>query len=196
MTGFEIRRGFSEEHRERVALLFWQAFSGKLGKVMGPDEKALAFFEGVLNPDFALSAVTADGKLLGMAGYKTAGGALAGGGLKELAKVYGCFGALWRGLLLETLERDLEAETLLMDGIFVSEEARGQGVGSALLDAVCSEAQSRGLKKMRLDVIDTNPRAKSLYERHGFVGTGTVETGPLAGLFGFKFATTMIKRVS
>jgi len=42
------------------------------------------------------------------------------------------------------------------------------GVGSALLDAVAREAQARGLKEVRLDVIDSNPRAKALYTRKGF----------------------------
>ena len=196
MVDFEIRRGFSEEHRKRAALLFWQAFSGKLGKFLGPDEKALSFFEGVLNPEFSLSAVAPDGRLLGMAGFKTSAGALAAGELKDLAAVYGWFGGLWRGLLLDSLERELEPETLLMDGIFVSEEARGQGVGSALLEAICDEAKALGLKRVRLDVIDTNPRARALYERSGFVAVSKKETGMLAGLFGFKYATEMVRTVA
>lgn len=196
MVDFEIRRGFSEEHRKRAALLFWQAFSGKLGKFLGPDERALSFFESVLNPEFSLSAVAPDGRLLGIAGFKTSEGALADGKLKDTAAVYGWFGGLWRGLLLECLARDLEPDTLLMDGIFVSEEARGQGVGSVLLEAICAEARSRDLKKVRLDVIDTNPRAKALYERSGFVARSKKETGVFAGLFGFNYSTEMVRTVS
>ena len=55
-----------------------------------------------------------------------------------------------------------------MDGICVDETARGQGIGSLLLDAITDEARSQGLRFVRLDVIDANPRAKALYERKGF----------------------------
>ena len=46
--------------------------------------------------------------------------------------------------------------------------ARGQGVGTALLKAIIAEGRRRGYAEVRLDVIDTNPRATALYERIGF----------------------------
>ena len=79
-----------------------------------------------------------------------------------------------------------------MDGIFVSNRARGKGVGTALLDAVCAEAKARGYSEVRLDVIDTNPRARALYERQGFVATDTQHLGLLRHVFGFKSSETMV----
>ena len=111
--------------------------------------------------------------------------------MSQLAQVYGWFGALWRGLVLSTLERKLQPNVFQMDGIFVDPCARGQGVGTALLKAVLAEAAARGLAQVQLDVIDTNPRAKALYERVGFVATGTETTGPLKLIFGFSSATRM-----
>jgi ribosomal protein S18 acetylase RimI-like enzyme len=190
-----IVSGFPADQRAAAANLFWQAFSGKLGKVLGPEEKALALIVRLLDPHFAISAVSEDGRLLGMAGYKTDGGALVGGGLSDMMAVYGLFGGLWRGLLLDLLERDTEPGLLLMDGIFVSAEARGLGIGTALLNAVCETAAANGCAKVRLDVIDTNPRARALYERCGFSATETEETGPLKYIFGFSSATRMEKPV-
>jgi ribosomal protein S18 acetylase RimI-like enzyme len=66
------------------------------------------------------------------------------------------------------LEREADGNTLQMDGICVGHSARGKGVGSALFDALFSHARERGYDYVTLDVIDTNPRAKSLYERLGF----------------------------
>lgn len=191
-TGHTIVRGFAEAHRERVAALFWEAFSGKLGRVMGPEEKALRFVAGVADPAFAHSAVSADGGLLGVAGYKTADGAFVGGGFADLGKVYGLLGAAWRALPLGLLEREVAPGVLLMDGIFVEADARGAGVGSALLDAIVGEARARGLGRVRLDVIDTNPRARALYERRGFRPAGTVSASFLRPLFGFSSSTTMV----
>ncbi|GAB2186342.1 GNAT family N-acetyltransferase [Roseibium sp. LAB1] len=190
-----ILAGFPEDQRPVAARLFWQAFSGKLGKVLAPEDKALRLVERILNPEFAISAVDEDGRLLGLAGYKTSDGALAGGSLADMTAVYGMFGGLWRGFLLDVLERKIEPDCLLMDGIFVAETARGQGIGGTLLKAIGEEARQRSLSRVRLDVIDTNPRAKALYERSGFKAVGEEKTGFLELLFGFSSATRMEKQV-
>ena len=78
-----------------------------------------------------------------------------------------------------------------MDGIFVDEQARSRGVGSALLGAVKARAAADGLSSIRLDVIDSNPRARALYERHGFVAGDVTHIGPLHHLFGFRSSTEM-----
>lgn len=189
--GFRIVCPICESNRDAAADLFWQAFSGKLGKVMGPKGKAVGFFAHVLDPSHGIAAVDPAGNLLGMAGFKTAHGALIGGEVSDLCRTYGWFGGLWRSVLLSILERDTDRDTLLMDGIIVTEQARGQGVGTALLDAVTRQARQLGKSWVRLDVIDSNPRARSLYERRGFVPTGDVELGPFSRVFGFRKATTM-----
>ena len=192
-AGCEIRAGFPESARAEVAALYWDAFANKLGRVMRPRAKALRFLSDVMDARFAFSAVSEDGKFLGAAGFKTPDGAFVGGGMRELGKAYGWLGAAWRGPLLALLERGNESELLLMDGIFVRPEARGRGVGGALLDAVCAEAGRRGLRGVRLDVISDNARARALYERKGFAPTNKTELGPLRVLFGFSSATTMVK---
>ena len=190
---FHIVSGFPENQRVTAAALFWQAFSGKLGKILAPDDKALFLIARLLDPDFAISALDEDGGLIGMAGFKTKEGALVAGSLSDMTAVYGLFGGLWRGIVLDLLERDPEPGLLLMDGIFVGAEARGLGVGTALLNEICSAAVARGCSRVRLDVIDTNPRARALYERSGFVSAGTEETGPFKYIFGFSSATRMEK---
>ena len=181
----ELRQGFPEDQRNIVAGLFWQAFKGKLAPVMKPEAKAIAFLASVADPDHVISAVRADGTVLGIAGFKTDRGAFIGGELSDLQAVYGWVGGLWRGLLLSLLERDLSPGVLLMDGIVVSEAARGQGIGTRLLAAIKDEARSRGCASVRLDVIDSNPKAKALYEREGFQAGSRSELGPLRHLFGF-----------
>lgn len=191
LAEFHIRKGFDPSQRSAAAALYWDAFRGKLGKVMGPDDRALGFFEAALNPDFALSAVGADGRLLGIAGFKTKEGSLTDGTLHDMAQAYGWFGCFWRALLLSTLERKVAPGVLLMDGICVDAKARGLGLGTALLAAVKAEARQLGLSSVRLDVIDSNPRARALYEREGFEVVGFTRTGPLRHLFEFREATMM-----
>lgn len=188
----QIRSGYEKTDQRRAAELYWEAFGDKLGRVLGPDGKALDFFERVMRPDHAISAYGDDGSLLGIVGFKTSKGALAGGTFADLRSVYGLFGAAWRALLLSLLERDTENESFLMDGIFVAPLARGQGVGEALLRAVKGEAEKRGYQTVRLDVIDTNDRARALYERNGFVEVGLHDLGLLHHVFRFRRSTKMI----
>ena len=195
VSEFRVEKGFPEDQRAKAAGLFWHAFKGKLGKILTPEEKALQLCERLLNQEFAFSALSQEGELLGMAGFKTDEGALVDGTLNDLRGVYGWWGGFWRGLVLDLLERKTEPDQLLMDGIFVSGNARGQGIGSALLEAIFEETRQRGHSCVRLDVIDTNPRARALYERFGFEEISSEETGPLKHLFGFSKATRMEKRL-
>ena len=48
----------------------------------------------------------------------------------------------------------------------------GQGIGSALLEALLAEAAGRGCAEVFLEVRVDNPRAQRLYRRHGFAGVG------------------------
>ena len=187
-----IRRGFPEHLRVQAATLYFKAFSGKLGRILGTNGRGVDFLGRIFDPDFCFCAVSEDQEhLLGIAGFKTAEGSLTGGRFSDLASVYGWLGALWRAPLLALLERDCDADQLLMDGIAVARAARGHGIGTALLCAVAEEAAQRNLATVRLDVIDTNPRARALYTRFGFAPIATENTGPLRHLFGFSASTNM-----
>lgn len=188
-----ISKGLPEALRDDAARLYWQAFGGKLGRVMGPDAKAHRYLQRVIEPEFALVARDADGALLGLAGFKTPEGSFAGGSWGDLLAIYGLFGMAWRGLLLALLSREIDNERFLLDGICVTASARSQGVGSALIAAIEDEARERGYTQLRLDVVDSNWRAKALYERLGFTVTKTDRLGLLRYAFGFDAAHTMVK---
>jgi len=192
---FRIEAGLRSQHRNLAARGYWRAFSRKLRYPLGPEAKAVAFIERVIDPGHAISAVSQNGDFLGVAGFKSPEGAFIGGGFRDLAASFGWIGAIFRGLLISTLERDCEPGTLLMDGIFVEPHARGMGIGKALLKAIETRAASMGLHHVRLDVIDTNPRARALYEREGFVEKSVESLGPLSPVFGFSTATQMTKPV-
>lgn len=116
--------------------------------------------------------------------------------MRELRASYGMVGSVWRCGLLAILERECEPGTLLMDGIFVDRTARSLGIGSRLLAAIEDHAISKGLKRLRLDVIDENTRARALYERKGFQPVSHRTMGHLHRVFSFSGATTMIKKLS
>lgn len=75
-----------------------------------------------------------------------------------------------------TCERNLRAKVRHMGhivGMMVSPDARGKGLGRALLDACIAEARrADGLELLTLSVTTTNRAAVQLYERAGFTRYG------------------------
>jgi L-phenylalanine/L-methionine N-acetyltransferase len=73
-----------------------------------------------------------------------------------------------------SLARDAHpASTHVADlGLMVAKDARGQGVGRALLEAAVEWAQSAGIRKLELHVFPWNEPAIRLYERFGFEREG------------------------
>lgn len=66
------------------------------------------------------------------------------------------------------------AHVLTVGGLAVDPAAQGRGIGRALLDAAVAEARARGARKLTLRVLGPNVRARSLYERCGFVVEGVL----------------------
>jgi ribosomal protein S18 acetylase RimI-like enzyme len=190
-----VQRGLPDGLRPVAARLYWEAFGDKLGPVLGPETRALAFFQRVIRADHCYVAMDDQGHLIGLAGFKTPAGSFAGGTRRDLRQVYGNLGAFWRGFLLWALNREVDNDRFLLDGICVTAAARGHGVGSALIDRICDEGLLLGYRSVRLDVVDTNLRARALYERLGFVAVQTEQIGLLRYVFGFSAATTMVKPI-
>lgn len=191
--GVTIFRGLHDQLRPQAARLYWEAFGGKLCRVLGPDDRALRFFEKVIRGDLCFSAVGDGGELIGIAGYKTPAGSFAGGSWDDLTTVYGRLGGRLRGGVLWALGREVDNDRFLIDGICVARAHRGKGVGSQLLAALYHEATERGYGSVRLDVIRENFRARALYERQGFQPVRTEKLGALRFLFGFASSTTMVR---
>jgi ribosomal protein S18 acetylase RimI-like enzyme len=67
-----------------------------------------------------------------------------------------------------------QARALLnIHDLAVVPEWRGRGIGRALLEAVEAEAKRRGCGKLTLEVLDTNRRARQLYDTFGFADLNT-----------------------
>ena len=189
-----VRRGVPAGAERRAAELYWDAFGRKLGPALNPPDKAVPFIAAHLNTDRAVCALL-DGQLVGLAGYQLAGRALTGGAASAVLRAYGHLRGLHRLLLLALFERHPAPGQLVMDGIAVDPHIRGHGVGSLLIEEVAAVAAEQDCREIRLDVIDTNPRARALYARRGFTAVRTEQTPYLRRLLGFGAVTTMHRAV-
>jgi GNAT superfamily N-acetyltransferase len=60
------------------------------------------------------------------------------------------------------------AEDCWLEDLFVAEDARGSGLGKAMVEAAIERATARGCRRIELDVDDDNTSARVLYEKLGF----------------------------
>lgn len=61
-----------------------------------------------------------------------------------------------------------EADSSLIEKIYLNDNAVGKGVGSILMNHVISYLLSLNKEYVWLEVLDSNDRAKKFYEKHGF----------------------------
>jgi ribosomal protein S18 acetylase RimI-like enzyme len=74
-----------------------------------------------------------------------------------------------------------DAEDCAIEDLFVRAEARGSGLGRALVEAAIERARERGCRRMELDTAEENVPALALYRSLGF-RSGLDEPGRL-GVF-------------
>ncbi len=187
----EIAEGLAPELRRAGVDLYDQAFAAKLS-VMIPDQGVRqSILMEAADASRCLTARSAHG-LLAICGFHHAGRSFTGQlGAGLLFRRLGILGGLRACIVGLMMIRKPEPGELLMDGIAVAPAARGQGIGGRLIAALTDFARKEGYERIRLDVIDTNPRARALYERCGFVETAKRETGAVTRSMGFSAVTTM-----
>ncbi|MGD9006965.1 MAG: GNAT family N-acetyltransferase [Desulfobacteraceae bacterium] len=193
MTGsIRYRFGVPESLRIEAARLYDEAFGRKFSVAIANTKKRRDVLAESFRLAYAAAAIS-DGELVGLAGFHTQYGALTSGMSGELLlERLGTLSGLWAAIIFSIYSRQPRASELLMDGIAVRRDMRGKGIGTYLLNDLKHYARENGFRTIRLDVIDTNPAARRLYERQGFVPTRTERFGCLRWLLGFGASTTMI----
>ena len=189
---YEIVNGLPDQLRPKAALLYWQAFRTKLGKVLGPKDKALAFLRQDLNGLHCVIAKDSQGQLLGLAGFQTSHGSFSQGQSTLLCAVYGRFGAAWRRRFFYLLRnQNSAAASFMVDTIAVDPQMQRQGIGAALLEELCELALSMGHAHIALDVDLGNLAAQRLYARHGFLKLEVQNLGILGWILGVQKTLVM-----
>ncbi len=114
-----------------------------------------------------------------------------------MTTAYGVFGGLLRKTCLTLLDHATAPNEWYVFCIAVSEDVRGQGIGSHLFTRLEERAIQSGATKISLQVINTNPRAEDLYKRLGFVSRKRTRIWPFNRLLGWSFesAVLMVKEI-
>ncbi len=88
----------------------------------------------------------------------------------------------WRGealvgyaCLYWTYTSLIPAETVLLNDLYVVPQARGEGVGRALIEASAAVARERGAARLTWMTAQDNKRAQRLYDTTGAVAEPSIE---------------------
>lgn len=186
-----IQKGWQHSYSMLIAQLYEEAFGAKFQCAVTDKNQRIELLSNSFVPDYSFAAFS-NNVPVGLAGFNVESGSLTGGiGAKGLIKQLGLMRGVWACVVFSLFERQPDEQELVMDGIAVDCQFRGQGIGSMLLDHIISYAGENGFTSVRLDVIDSNDRARRLYESKGFVAVKTESYPYLKWLLGFSGATTM-----
>ena len=182
--------------RASAITLYFNALREKLEPILGSDDRAKEALGSHLATSKCIVAIC-DQKLAGILGFQDDSGGFINPTLKSMVKLYGIFGGLFRMSSLAMLHHRTAADELYVDGVAVADEMRGRGIGSQLFYRVERIAAQKSVRKISLEVIDTNQRARALYERLGFAAKTQQTIWPLNLFinFPFKSATLMVKLI-
>lgn len=196
MSNITIQRGFEDELRVPTARLFWEGFGDKLGFVLGDPTRAMLLLAEAFIPENVFIALDEDHVVGVMALRDIADRECIDITPSLMQKHYGVWSGRLRfwvmGLIFNTQPDQGE---LWVDSIAVATAARGQGIGSKLLNAAFQFAVENNYQAIGLEVVDNNPRAKALYERLGFEATTEKSIGIFERWVGFASYYRMVKRL-
>ena len=178
-----------------AATVYYEAFAHKLDGLefnSRPPEQAIRILVASIQPEMGVYALL-DGRVIGVAGMQYRGRRFYVVPWRVWRAEFGLAGGLWRWLWFRLGQYFVHpaADALRVDGIAVSATARGLGVGTQLMAALAAHARAAGLRAVELEVVDTNPDARRLYERLGFVVLKEARYGRLTAAGGFTGATYM-----
>jgi GNAT superfamily N-acetyltransferase len=141
---FEIVRGLAGERAREAVSLLYEAFEIKVLHELRPRsrEQAERVFLESMEPARALAAIDGVGTVVGVAGVGRKGAPFMELRLGLLVREFGLGGALWRRAyaLMETLAAPISEDVSRIEVLAVREDARGAGVGRALLEAAVAIA--------------------------------------------------------
>jgi ribosomal protein S18 acetylase RimI-like enzyme len=176
--------------------LYLDAFQDKLGPILGHDDRARDVLNHGIDATQCLAAIS-DQRLVGILAVQNKEGRFLNPKFSAIIRAYGWPGGILRMFGLALIDYSTAADELYVDGIAVIKEMRGKGIGSRLLDLLEKMAVEKRIRRISLEVIDTNPRAEVLYRRLGFKVVKQRNIYLLNFLFNFPFQSSrlMVKNI-
>jgi GNAT superfamily N-acetyltransferase len=163
----KITDKINENQLNQAMDIYYFAFKQKIRPLIKSKEKAIEIYKKGLNADRVFYAVI-ENNVVGLAGLHYENKNFIDVEYSNLRKHFNPFSSYFIYSIYKLISPKIREDVLRIDSLAVKESVRGFGIGSQLIDKVFQFAKSKGFNEVILEVVDTNPRAKKLYEKVGF----------------------------
>ena len=163
----EITESINKNQRIRAIEILYYAFEQKIRALIKSKEKALAIYNKSLKNDQVFYALL-DGNVVGLIGLQYKNRTFLEFKYRDLRKYFNPLQSYFIYKIYKLTSPKIKDDVLRIDSIAVDKSFRNLGIGTQLINKVFEFAKNKGIKKVILEVINTNPKAKALYERIGF----------------------------
>ena len=164
----EIKYGIPAKQRIKIAKMLYETFEHIFSNIFGNKNKTILLISTCIQDDRTLVAFK-DDLAVGLAGLQYCGKSFIDPSLKQVTRIFGLetFRVLLFGGIFLFFNKRTQKE-IHLESLAVTTDEQGKGIGSKLLYFVIDYARLKGFSQIRLEVKDSNPNAKRLYERIGF----------------------------
>lgn len=182
----------NDDQKKQVAVMYYKAFVLKFTSLWlfsSKEEEATKVLVKSIAYENGIYAIDEKNQVLGFTGLEIGNKYYTALTYAPFREAYSVFASGWRHVayaIYRIFHSSNKENSLHIDPIVVSENARGMGIGSKLFDAVFEKAKKLGLSRVVLEVVDTNPKAHALYKRLGFRAYKAQNLGLLTYRAGFK----------
>ena len=163
----EIADSINKNQRIRAIEIFYDAFEQKIRALIKSKEKAIAIYNKSLKNDQVFYALL-DGNVVGLIGLQYGNKTFLEFKYGDLRKYFNPLKSYFIHRIYKLTSPKIKDDVLRIDSIAVDKSFRSLGIGTQLINKVFEFAKNKGFKEIILEVINTNPKAKTLYERIGF----------------------------
>ena len=195
MPEYKILKGLPPSLTEEALKIYYDAFCKKINPLVGNKEKAIPFIKKTTDFNACFYAVMQD-KVLGLAGIQDKDNNFTRSiRFNKLLKEFNLFRALLIKYIYGFKTSKVDNGVIRIDSIAVAIKTRGMGIGTALNNEVFRYALDKGLDSVKLEVVNTNPKAKKLYDKLGFKVIKEVKYGFITKRAGFTSEFIMSRKV-
>jgi ribosomal protein S18 acetylase RimI-like enzyme len=181
-----------ENDCRRAAELFCDAFERKLRLLLPSRIKGIDLFEKIIIRKNAISAIYKN-ECVGIVALHHGKEGFINPKINVFIQTVGLIRGLRGYMVFRMMRKTIPDDELRIESFAVMSSYRGKGIGSLLLAEVDRIAKRNGYKTISLEVVNTNPDARRLYERKGFIEEKTTKYPILRNIAGFSAVTVMKK---
>ncbi len=181
-----LQKGLPTELINSATDLFLNAFGSKFYPILGDGEITKELVKSSINTTSCISAFE-NGDLLGILAVQEKNKSFVDISFDNIKSSYGLIKGMIKAVLLSLFMYKPDDKEIHIECIAVAISARGMGIGTRLLNELFSQASDECIQKVTLEVINTNTKAKSLYEKLGFHIEKASNIWPLNKIIGWSF---------